>query len=206
MRPRPIEHRPAAPESDALRVLAHPSSDNRQCSFELGVEVLPGLSWRFADAASAAASPFGRSLFEHPEVAWVEVHGAVVRVARRSGKEGDWRPLAAALGSVLRRAASEPVIPPGTPLPDSEALERVVRTMIEDEVNPGLAAHSGNVTLRRVDGNTLYLEMGGGCQGCSAAALTLKVGIYNAFRAAVPGLGVIYDLTDHAAGTAPYLS
>ena len=48
--------------------------------------------------------------------------------------------------------------------------------------------------------------MGGGCQGCSAADVTLKSGIHRAFRDAVPRLGAIYDDTDHEAGTNPFFS
>ena len=53
-------------------------------------------------------------------------------------------------------------------------------------------------------GNSIYIEMGGGCQGCSAADVTLKEGIHRSFRDAVPGVGAIYDDTDHAAGENPY--
>jgi Fe-S cluster biogenesis protein NfuA len=48
--------------------------------------------------------------------------------------------------------------------------------------------------------------MGGGCQGCSAADLTLKQGIHTSFRKAVPMVGAIFDETDHTAGLNPYFS
>ena len=51
---------------------------------------------------------------------------------------------------------------------------------------------------------SVTIEMGGGCQGCSAADLTLKQGIHSAFRKAAPYVGAIYDETDHAAGLNPY--
>jgi Fe/S biogenesis protein NfuA len=57
-----------------------------------------------------------------------------------------------------------------------------------------------------VRGNSVYISMGGGCQGCSAADQTLKQGIHQAFRNAVPQVGAIYDETDHSAGTNPYFS
>ena len=60
------------------------------------------------------------------------------------------------------------------------------------------------ITLSRIRGNAVYIHMGGGCQGCSAAAVTLKSGIFTSLRDAIPGLGAIYDDTDHAAGVNPY--
>ncbi|MBT9555646.1 MAG: NifU family protein [Myxococcales bacterium] len=201
-----------APKADPhdVGIVAQATPDNRQCAFMLERPVLTGLSWRFVDAAAASASPFARALFEQPEVAWVQVHHDLVTIARRSGKDGDWLPLAESLGARIRAAmgAGLPVLTEEqrAVIPTPSVLRTTIEGIIEAEVNPGLAAHSGNVTLRDVRGNALYLEMGGGCQGCSAAALTLKVGIYNAFRAQVPGVGVIYDLTDHTAGTAPYFT
>jgi Fe/S biogenesis protein NfuA len=46
--------------------------------------------------------------------------------------------------------------------------------------------------------------MGGGCQGCSSAALTLQSGIAERMKEAVPEVKQIIDTTDHAAGTNPY--
>ena len=45
--------------------------------------------------------------------------------------------------------------------------ERVQR-VIDEVINPGIAAHGGYVELVDVDDDTLYLRMGGGCQGCAA--------------------------------------
>ena len=89
-------------------------------------------------------------------------------------------------------------------IPEETAVREGVQVCIDEEVNPGVAAHSGYITLTEVRGNSVYIQMGGGCQGCSAADLTLKQGIHEAFRKAVPGLGAIYDETDHAAGLNPY--
>ena len=79
-----------------------------------------------------------------------------------------------------------------------------IQKVIDTEVNPGVAGHGGRITLTAIAGNTVTIEMGGGCQGCSAADLTLKQGIHSSFRKAVPYVGAIYDETDHAAGSNPY--
>jgi len=48
--------------------------------------------------------------------------------------------------------------------------------------------------------------MGGGCQGCGMADVTLKYGIETAFRGSVPGVGDILDVTNHASGRHPYFT
>ena len=72
------------------------------------------------------------------------------------------------------------------------------------EINPAIAAHGGFVELLDVKGNEVYLRLGGGCQGCGMADVTLKQGIEASIRRVVPEVGAIMDTTDHAAGRNPY--
>ena len=51
---------------------------------------------------------------------------------------------------------------------------------------------------------SLIIQMMGGCQGCAASDVTLRQGIYEAFRSAVPQIGAILDNTDHSAGKNPF--
>ena len=60
------------------------------------------------------------------------------------------------------------------------------------------------MTILDVKDNVLYLQMWGGCQGCGLADMTLKHGVEAAVREAVPEIGEIFDLTDHASGRNPY--
>ena len=194
--------------SDFVRIRARVSRDNRQCDFLVDRAVLPSRSWRFPDGDAAVGSPLAEALFNHPEVAWIQIDESIVKIARRSGKEGDWRPLSGRLGETIRTHINggEPSVNPELfdGLPEPEELAVRLQEVIDTEVNPGVAAHDGHVSLEKVRGNAVHVSMGGGCQGCSAAALTLKFGIYKAFRSAVPQLGAIYDETDHAAGENPF--
>ena len=81
--------------------------------------------------------------------------------------------------------------------------ERVQR-VIDEVINPGIASHGGYVELVDVSDDTLYLRMGGGCQGCAASAATLRMGIERMVREQVPEIQEIIDVTDHTAGANPY--
>ena len=87
--------------------------------------------------------------------------------------------------------------------PTGELADRV-RHVLETQVNPGVASHGGQISLVDVDGSDVYLELGGGCQGCGMARVTLKQGVERMLREAIPDVGQIHDITDHAAGTNPY--
>jgi Fe/S biogenesis protein NfuA len=93
----------------------------------------------------------------------------------------------------------------GEGTPDGPLAERV-REVLETRVNPGVATHGGNISLVDVDGSDVYIELGGGCQGCGMARVTLKQGVERMLREAIPDLGQIVDVTDHTAGTDPYYS
>ncbi|NKB71397.1 MAG: iron-sulfur cluster assembly accessory protein [Candidatus Latescibacteria bacterium] len=86
----------------------------------------------------------------------------------------------------------------------SGPLVEKVQTVIEQQINPAVASHGGQVTLIDIKDNTVYVRLGGGCQGCGMADVTLKQGIEVALKASVPEIEAVLDVTDHADGTNPY--
>ncbi len=79
-----------------------------------------------------------------------------------------------------------------------------IQQLFDEEINPAIAAHGGWVSLLGVEGSTAYVELGGGCQGCGMADVTLKQGIEAAILETVDGIDRVVDKTDHASGTNPY--
>ena len=86
----------------------------------------------------------------------------------------------------------------------SDPLEQSVFAVLRDQINPGVAAHGGFVTLLEVRDQVAYVELGGGCQECSLADVTLKQGIDVMIREEVPEIQAVIDTTNHAAGTNPF--
>ncbi len=90
------------------------------------------------------------------------------------------------------------------PAADAPLAERV-RWVLEQEINPQIAAHGGNVTLVAVtEQNAAVLRFGGGCHGCRQVDVTLKFGVEKTLREKIPELADIIDVTDHAQGENPY--
>lgn len=82
--------------------------------------------------------------------------------------------------------------------------EEKVRTLIERQINPAIAGHGGYAELVKVEGDTVYLRLGGGCQGCAMSAVTLRAGIETVIKERVPEVVEIIDVTDHEAGENPF--
>ncbi len=81
-----------------------------------------------------------------------------------------------------------------------------VRAVLEEMVNPSIAAHGGRSDLVAIDegGGVAYLRLSGGCQGCAMSRMTLSQGIETALREEVPEITRVVDVTDHAVGANPY--
>jgi Fe/S biogenesis protein NfuA len=79
-----------------------------------------------------------------------------------------------------------------------------VQELIDSSINPAVAGHGGWVQLLDVRDNKVYITMGGGCQGCGAADITLKAGIERLIKEEIPEVEEVLDTTDHGAGSNPY--
>ena len=65
--------------------------------------------------------------------------------------------------------------------PDGRMAAKIEQVLTE-QVNPSLAMHGGAAALIDVMNGIAFLELTGGCQGCSMADATLKNGIERAIR------------------------
>ncbi|MGH2968854.1 MAG: NifU family protein [Solirubrobacteraceae bacterium] len=94
----------------------------------------------------------------------------------------------------------------GAPPPadlSGDVAQRVIQ-VLDQQVNPAIAGHGGRAELVAVEQGTAYLRLGGGCQGCAMATVTLSQGIERSIIQAVPEITNVVDVTDHQSGTNPY--
>ena len=86
---------------------------------------------------------------------------------------------------------------------EGEPADRV-QQLLDQMINPAIASHGGFAELVAIEEDTAYLRMGGGCQGCGMAKVTLSQGIEQAILTHVPEVARVVDVTDHASGANPY--
>ena len=85
-----------------------------------------------------------------------------------------------------------------------DPLSMRVQTVLDESVNPALASHGGFVSLVEVKDDKAYVAMGGGCQGCGMASVTLNDGIIVMIKDAVPEIVEVIDITNHTMGKNPF--
>ena len=82
---------------------------------------------------------------------------------------------------------------------ENSSIEERVNYILYNEVNPGLAAHGGMVTLEEIfEDSVAVLRFGGGCQGCGMVDVTLKEGVEKTLLSQIPQLTEVRDVTDHS--------
>lgn len=109
-------------------------------------------------------------------------------------------------GGLVLRNPNRPDPLAGVDLDLTGSTAEKVQQLIDQQINPGLAAHGGYAELKGVDEDKVYVLMGGGCQGCAVSAMTLREGIAAAITSAIPEITEVIDVTDHDAGENPYYS
>ncbi len=125
-----------------------------------------------------------------------QLRGATLDVPRTSGQAG----------LVIRNPNRPPAANPmaGRDIELTGDIADKVRQLLAEAINPSLASHGGYAELVGVEDTTVFLTMGGGCQGCAMSAATLREGIQVAIKEAIPEVTDIVDATDHDAGDNPF--
>ncbi|MCB9797216.1 MAG: NifU family protein [Alphaproteobacteria bacterium] len=193
--------------AETVAITANPDPrDPDACTLRVDAELVASGTFRFS-RGGAEASPLADALFALPEIEGFEVSRGRILV-RKSG-EASWRQVGPGLGAAVRSALATglPLVPAELQdaLPAEQILREAVEAVLEAEINPGLAHHNGHVRLVDVRGNDVFVNMGGGCQGCGFAGATLQDGVERMLRERIPGMGQLIDTTDHDAGENPYI-
>lgn len=193
-----------------IAIRAEPSAfDPDACRFVVDRPVASGQDIWFRNAADADGSPLPARLLALPGVANVHVAENVVTVAKTT--QSQWTELLVPIGQAIREQLLSGVSPIGDgkaharlTAKNDEDIDRILRNLLEREINPQIAGHHGKISLERVENRTAYVRFEGGCQGCAASSVTLRHGVEVIVHRVLPDVRIL-DATDHASGKRPFL-
>ena len=192
----------------SIKIRGEFTSDPELCNFIVDQPLLDQWTLIFRGPDEALGSPLIDELFAVEGVAKVQVSGEKVTVTKNI--DLDWPLLARNIVPAIRRgltagssAISQAAID-AIQFTSAEDLSAKIEQLFTQHINPALDSHGGWVKLNRVEERDVYIEMGGGCQGCSSSQMTLRNGIETSIREVAPSVRDVIDVTDHAAGTNPY--
>jgi Fe-S cluster biogenesis protein NfuA len=193
-------------ETQKIKISGEPSLDPQVCKFIVDYPLFPDKSITCRDKEIAAGSPLLEALFAIDGIRQIMVSNNTITVAKDNFEP--WPVLGRQIGDAIRSsiASGKQLIADGveTKLPSEEKIREQIEELFENDINPAIASHGGRVELADVEGTKVYVRLGGGCQGCASANVTLKQGIEKAIRSVIPEITEVLDATDHEAGLNPY--
>lgn len=163
-------------------------SKGAEFTYDLGFEELTS-----ADADTLVEQVAGGLKVMIPAATVENLRGSVLDLSR-----------AGAQGGLVIRNPNRPDPLAGVDLELTGDVAERVTQLLDQAINPALGSHGGYATLVGVDGEVVYVTMGGGCQGCAASAATLREGIRRSILDAIPEVTDVVDATDHTAGENPF--
>ncbi len=188
--------------------------DKHERKFELSLTISQ-TEKLYSEANQALISPIANKIFGFPWTDHVVVGPNFVTIKKQDWV--DWSILEEPLKGLITEHFSEldasAVEENPEPTQPAEAKgdkslntpeAQTIQKLIEEHINPALANHNGYVVLHGIEGSRVYLEMGGGCQGCAMSYQTLKEGIEGAIKEVVPSIETIIDVTRHEEGENPF--
>ncbi|MBI2604935.1 MAG: NifU family protein [Deltaproteobacteria bacterium] len=137
-------------------------------------------AFNYTKADETESSPLAKRLFTVKGVVGVMIGRNFVTITK--GEEGDWE----SLNTGVMAALKEHIVQ-GQPIVDATAtstghkaggesqIEDKIREILDNEVRPAVAMDGGDI---------LYLQ--GACSGCPSSTATLRMGIENRLREAIP--------------------
>lgn len=232
--PLPAPPAPAAPQTAspaAPVMLQHTwAAEPNALKLQANRMLLPlGTQRQYSSATAAADAPLAQMLFALGGITSVDLNGAFVTVLMDD--EADWDALMAQVPEAIKAhvEAGRPIVtglesavPSSAPQGNDGApkgkyrfgFQHVTRTpeeqfklvqqLFDAEINPAVAQHGGHFTLLEVKENRVFVELGGGCQGCGMVDVTLRQGVEQRLKEVLPEMAALIDVTDHEHGENPY--
>jgi NFU1 iron-sulfur cluster scaffold homolog, mitochondrial len=189
-----------------IAITGEPTMNPETCRFTVDRPVYSSGSAYFGNRESARLSPLAQKIFEVPEAVNILIAENQITVSKAGFDP--WPVIGKKIGAKIREhiGTNEPAVSAEyeNAMPAESEIRKKVQNLLDQQINPTLGMHGGWVELIDVKKNAVYLRLGGGCQGCGSAHITLKMGIEKAIREQFPEVGEVLDTTDHAAGRNPY--
>ncbi len=196
--------------TEQLKVTGELLPDPNMCRFMVNRDIIEEWTLMFKDPEESMGSPLVDSIFAVPGITRVKVSGNSITLSKNVPTP--WPEMAKDLLPAIKKPLESGNTPPISEAalevvrnsPPSENIEEIVEQLFEQHINPALAMHGGFVKLVKIENDDVYIEMGGGCQGCAASQATMRHGVETAIRDVAPQVREVIDVTDHSAGTNPY--
>jgi Fe-S cluster biogenesis protein NfuA len=85
-----------------------------------------------------------------------------------------------------------------------EDITKSILQVLEEYVNPAVAAHGGVINFISFDSGVVLVELSGACSGCAGSTATLKHGVENMLTQLVPEVEFVESIDDPFSEVDPF--
>lgn len=173
-----------------FRMHAERTPNPNSIKWVLGDPIAPaGTTADFPAPVAEAVSPLAARLFAVKGVTGVFLASHFVTVTKAD--EAEWTELAQPLVDAIKEFAASGASALGpeyvavAAAPRGDVVDRI-RRILEDEVRPAVAMDGGDVVFAGYRDGVVEVQLQGSCAGCPSSTATLRFGIEQRLREAVP--------------------
>ena len=176
--------------SDEMNISAEPTPNPNSLRFSWGDKLVDNGPFDYSSAESAADSPLAQALFKQNGVVGVFIGADFLTVTKHPGVA--WELLHVMVTGAIKShlESGEPIVnDDAQPAPSSgnaSEVEMRIRKVLDETIRPAVAMDGGDIQFVGFNAGVVLLQMKGACHACPSSALTLKVGIENKLKEAVP--------------------
>lgn len=158
--------------------------------FLVNQPLLPQGAANFLTKESATHAPLAQKVFDISGVKAVLIGTNFVTITKADN--GNWDVLADEVPNAIEThlKADLPVVTADWSFQTSEGssseIERKIREVLDNEIRPAVAMDGGDITFGKYEDGIVYLHLQGSCSSCPSSVMTLKMGVENRLKEAVP--------------------
>ncbi len=176
-------------QTSAQPIVTESTPNPNTLKFNVHRVLLDSGSADFPTKESAQRSPLAAKLFGIVGVGGVFIGRDFVTITKSASV--DWQVVVPAATQAIQQhlVGGEAIVAgaeAGASAASASDVEQKIREIIDREVRPAVAMDGGDIIFVGFQGGIVKLHLQGSCHGCPSSLMTLKMGIENRLRRAVP--------------------
>ena len=180
-------------DTNTVEITAEITPNPNTLKFNVNKALLDSGSLNFPDLKSAKGAYLPERLFEVESVLGVMIGRDFITVTKQPASS--WQAIVPTVTEKIKAILSsdETLFPQelktvaaASGSGNSTDIEKKIREILDSEIRPAVAMDGGDITFYGYHDGVVTLHLQGSCSSCPSSVMTLKMGVENRLRQAIP--------------------
>lgn len=174
---------------DPIQVAAQVTPNPNSLQFMVSKEMIKEGSYHFKNAAAAKDSKLAEAIFQQGKIETVLIGRGFLTVTKLA--DADWPTLVPKVVETIKTflATDQNIVEPNA-IKQKQAkgsdVEEQIKTILNEEIRPAVARDGGDIIFDSYKDGIVKLHLQGACSSCPSSVMTLKMGVENRLKQAIP--------------------